>query len=62
MITTTTNDPYQSPFEWSDALELEAPEDRLFNLLPCGFQCEYDGWLPLLSGAMIACPSCDDSN
>lgn len=58
IVAAPTSDPYPTPFEWSDAMEAEAPEERLFNLLPCEFQCEYGGWLPLPNGTAIACPSC----
>jgi hypothetical protein len=50
-------DPYANPFEWSNAYPHEAPEDRLFGLLPCPWQCE-QGLLPLVGGDYIACPSC----
>jgi hypothetical protein len=53
-------DPY-GPFSWADTLEAEAPEHRLFNLLPCPWQCE-QSWLPLIDGTMIACPSCNGDN
>jgi hypothetical protein len=57
-VTTTTNDPYPLPFEWDDtAMPAEAPEDRLFGLLPCPMQCE-QGWLPLTTGDYTNCPSC----
>jgi len=54
---TQPNDPY-GDFPWADDYAHEAPEDRLYGLLPCPYQCEWDGWLPLLDGTMIACPSC----
>jgi hypothetical protein len=57
-LMTLTDDPYSNPFKWSNAYPHEAPEDRLFGLLPCPWQCE-QGWLPLLDGGYIACPSCD---
>jgi hypothetical protein len=58
--TTTDNlqDPYELPFNWATTLTPECAEERLFNLLPCEWQCE-QGWMPLLDGAMVACPSCD---
>jgi hypothetical protein len=54
--TTSANDPY-GDFPWADTLEPEAPEHRLYGLLPCGFQCE-SGWVVQIDGAMVACPSC----
>ena len=56
-LTILADDPYSNPFEWSNAYPHEAPEDRLFGLLPCPWQCE-QGLLPLLDGGYIACPSC----
>jgi hypothetical protein len=52
-------DSYTNPFEWSGAYPHEAPEDCLFGLLPCPWQCEYGGWLPLVNGGLISCPSCN---
>jgi hypothetical protein len=60
MQPTTTTDPYPNPFNWSPALELECAEERLYNLLPCNFQCE-QGWLPLLNGEFTACWECQSS-
>ena len=50
------NDPY-GEFEWS--AEYDAPIPILFGLLPC--MCE-QGWLPLLDGSAISCPTCSEDN
>jgi hypothetical protein len=58
MITMTlTDDPYPNPFDWANTLAPEAPEHRLYGLLPCGFQCE-SGWVVQIDGTVIACPEC----
>lgn len=51
-VTNTMNDPYPLPFPWGEDLRNEHWE---FGLLPCDCQA---GWLPLLSGDWIQCPSC----
>jgi hypothetical protein len=53
---TSANDPY-GDFPWADTLAPEAPEHRLYGLLPCAYQCEA-GWMPLLTGDYLACPEC----
>lgn len=56
--TNTMDDPYETPFAWSDQMRAECGEDRLFGLLPCPWQCEAGGWLPTVEGEWVACPSC----
>lgn len=48
------NDPYPEPFEWSNDY---INDDEPLGLIPCPQHCEF-GFLPLINGEMIVCPSC----
>lgn len=58
LATSPNTDPYLLPFNWPTTMPAECAEERLYDQLPCAYQCEA-GWLPTVEGGAIGCPTCN---